>query len=407
MAADPTRAAEPAQSLRFLLLYALAWAGGAVAYVPFLTLFLPVRVAEISGSAAVQWLGYMAFGGAVAASVGGVAFGWLSDLYGKRWGWIRAGVVVNVVLLLVMARIETLWLLMATLLIWQLGLNMMLSPLAALAGDCVPDHQKGLLGGLLAFAPAAGAAAGALATFIGIIPRGGMPLQDQMSIVAVMIVACVGPLLLFGKPRPVPVSTGDSVERTREPRRLDRAIVRMWLARLAVQIAEATLFAYLLYYFQSLDPSFRAVDIARITSAVLVLSIPLSLFAGRWADQSGRAIRPLRLSAGIAAVSLALMALSDSIATALSGYILFGVSAAVFLALHSSQTLRVLPSPTRRGRDIGLFNLANTVPSLIMPWLTIAIVPTYGFAPLFWLLALLAGLATFLMMSIEALPKSA
>ena len=42
-----------------------------------------------------------------------------------------------------------------------------------------------------------------------------------------------------------------------------------------------------------------------------------------------------------------------------------------------------------------------------MPWLTIAIVPAYGFAPLLWLLALLAGLATFLMMSIEALPKSA
>jgi len=32
---------------RFLLLYALAWAGGSIGYVPFLTILLPVRVAAL------------------------------------------------------------------------------------------------------------------------------------------------------------------------------------------------------------------------------------------------------------------------------------------------------------------------------------------------------------------------
>jgi hypothetical protein len=58
--------------------------------------------------------------------------------------------------------------------------------------------------------------------------------------------------------------------------------------------------------------------------------------------------------------------------------------------LHSGQTLRVLPTPRHRGRDLGIFNLTNTVPSLIMPWLTLALVPSFGFAGLFALLALLA-----------------
>src|SRR3546814_20355748 len=49
------------------------------------------------------------------------------------------------------------WTLVGIIIAWQLTLNMMLGPLAAWAGDCVPDDQKGLLGGLLAFSPALGA----------------------------------------------------------------------------------------------------------------------------------------------------------------------------------------------------------------------------------------------------------
>ena len=51
----------------------------------------------------------------------------------------------------------------------------------------------------------------------------------------------------------------------------------------------------------------------------------------------------------------------------------------------------------KRGRDLGFFNLTNTVPSLIMPWLTLAMVPVFGFSGLFWVLAGLAALATLLL----------
>lgn len=72
----------------------------------------------------------------------------------------------------------------------------------------------------------------------------------------------------------------------------------------------------------------------------------------------------------------------------------------MFLALHSSQTLRVLTKPRTRGRDLGLFNLTNTVPSLIMPWFALALVPTFGFSALFLLLSGLAALACMLLLSI-------
>jgi len=55
-------------------------AGAAIAYVPFLTVLLPVRITDMAGASDVQWLAYVTFAGAIAASLGNILFGWLSDI---------------------------------------------------------------------------------------------------------------------------------------------------------------------------------------------------------------------------------------------------------------------------------------------------------------------------------------
>lgn len=174
----------------------------------------------------------------------------------------------------------------------------------------------------------------------------------------------------------------------------------MWLARLAVQIAEATLFAYLLFWLRSLDAAVGENQTARLFSAIMVLSIPISLAAGRWSDRLDRPIPPLIVAAAVSALGLLAMAFTTNLTLAALGYGLFGLSSAVFLALHSSQTLRILPRAERRGRDLGLFNLTNTVPSLIMPWLAIGLVPLFGFQALFLILAILALSAALLLLTV-------
>ena len=78
----------------FLLLYALAVAGGSIAYVPLLTLLLPGRIAELAGSDGISWIAYLAFAGAICASVANIAFGWASDLSWRpariHLGWSAA-----------------------------------------------------------------------------------------------------------------------------------------------------------------------------------------------------------------------------------------------------------------------------------------------------------------------------
>ena len=366
-------------------LYALAWAGGAIAYIPLLTVLLPVRVSALAGPEEVGWLAYLAFAGAIAASVSNIACGWLSDISGNRRGWIAVGLAGSCTLLLGFGMPRSLAHLLGLLVAWQIALNLMLAPLAAWAGDCVPDEQKGTLGGLLAFAPAAGAAAGALVTYPGLAGA-----EARLAIVAGLVAAAVLPVLLFGRPRPVeshgPTPSGALAADPPD----EHIVARMWIARLLVQVAEAALFAYLYLWLRSLDPRFDDATTARLFLGVLAVGAPLALVVGRWADATNRPLLPLRISALLAAIGLAIMALAPGVTIALAGYTLFALVTGVFLSLHSAQTLRVLPRSDRRGRDLGLFNLTNTVPSLVMPWLTLALVPRLGFGALFAVLAVLA-----------------
>lgn len=376
---------------RFILLYALAWAGGTIGYVPLLSILLPVQVAGLAGKAAgVDWLAYIALVGAVAASLAGILFGYLSDVTRNRRGWIVAGLVLSCAMLPVIGRMDSLLTLVGSIVVWQLGLNMMLGPLAAWAGDVVPDDHKGMLGGLMAFAPGLGALSGALVTIPGLADG-----PVRLALVAALVAVCVVPILLHGAPvaalKPEPDQAPADDQQPSSP------AMRMWLARLFVQVAEATLFAYLFFWLISLDPSVSDNQTARLFSLIMLVSAPLALLVGRWSDRSGHPIAPLQACALVSALGLVGMALAPEKTAAMLAYGLFGLSSAVFLALHSAQTLRILPRPDRRGRDLGLFNLANTVPSLVMPWLTMALVPWAGFPALFGLLAILSATAGLLL----------
>ncbi|MCW1987614.1 UNVERIFIED_ORG: MFS family permease [Sphingomonas sp. R1F5B] len=383
----------------FLLCYALAWAGAVAGYGPLLTLLLPLRVAELAGPAAVPWLATLTFIGAVSASLTNIAWGWASDRTANRRGWVAAGLVLSCALLLAMPLATTLPALIMVVVAWQAALNMVLGPLAAWAGDCVPDRHKGVLGGLLAFAPAWSGTMGALVTLPGLHSGPGVGFATRVSVLAVIVALSILPLLLISPrltPLPEPAPLPDPGA---PPRALP--VRRMWLARLLVQLAEATLFAFIAYWFLAIDPTMHAATMARIYGLLLALSVPLALVVGHWADRRARPWRPLAALAGLVAVGLVIMALAPGRGVALAGYALFALAMAVFLALHAGQTLRVLPRPDRRGRDLGLFNLTNTFPSLIVPWLAVGLVPTLGFGALFLVLAACAGLAALLLLSIR------
>lgn len=374
---------------RFLLLFALAYAGGVVGYVPLLSLLLPLRVEEMAGETRIGLLTVITIVGGITASGANILFGALSDrswrVRRSRRRWIGAGLATTG------ASYFGLWAaanpvqLIAAVVIYQIALNMMLAPLLATMADAVPDGRKGLAGGLLTPAQPAAALVGAAVT--GWAASAAM----QFAVVVGVVAALVLPLLVAGRPPVAPVKPEARGAGEAALRQLD--LVFLWSSRLLVQIAVGVLFTYLLFFFagvaRDMPASALASQVGWLTAIAYLVSVPVALLAG-WASDRWRARKPFLLAAAVlATVGIVGMAVSSDWATAAASYAVFAVAGATFLALQSAYAMQVLPSPDHRARDLGLINLANTVPALLGPAITWSLMEDARFERVLAVLAVL------------------
>lgn len=379
-------AAAPRRSSGFLLLVALANAGGVIAYLPVLTLLLPLRVALVAGADRLGVLTACVIAGAVAASGSNIAFGWWSDRAVARGAGRRpfvagglVGVAIGCALVAGAASPATLVLAVVA---FQCGVNALLAPLLAIMADEVPDAQKGLAGGLLTLGgPLAAAVTAAL---LG----GDLGAAARFALVPVACAACVLPLV---STRRWPASA--TIPTAVRPGR--RALVLVWSGRLLVQVAGNVLSLYLLFYFESVMPDqpldALARSIGHLLTIATLLPLPAAVLAGRLSDRSGRRKPFLLAAAGIAAIGLLGMAAARDWTGGAVAFAVYATGSGVFLALHAGFAMQLLPSPRHRGRDLGLLNLANTLPALVGPVLAWQLATPRDFSTLLLVLAVLTG----------------
>ncbi|OWK29642.1 major facilitator superfamily protein [Sphingomonas mucosissima] len=375
------------RSWLFLLAYALAYAGGVIAYLPLLTLLLPLKVAQLAGPERIGLFSAIVIGGALAASISNVLFGWLSDRSVRRGGgrrrWMVIGLAGTCCSFLAVALASSAATIMAAIVLFQISVNALLGPLMAIMADEVPDTQKGVAGGLLSAAvPIASAVS---AVLVGLVWAGeGL----RLTILAAVVIAACLPLLLtparMAPAAPLPAQ-GAAMPR--------RDLVTAWGARLLVQVAGNALSLYLLYYFQSIVPTTGAGELAprvgNLLTIAYILSLPVALLAGRASDRLGRRKPVLLAGALFAAAGLLGMALANDWRWAAICFAVYAIGSAVFLALHAAFAMQLLPSPANRGRDLGLLNLANTLPALLGPLLTWALATPEDFGAVMMVLAFL------------------
>lgn len=375
------------RSAGFLLLYAIAHAGGVIAYLPLLTLLLPLKIETLAGAARIDVFTATVVAGAVAASASNLLFGWLSDRSvargrGRR-GWVWLGVAATAVSFAGVAAAGSALAVVAAVAAFQVAVNVMLAPLLAVMADEVPDVQKGVAGGLMAAAVPIASATGAMLVGLQRLAEPG-----RLAIVAVIVALCVAPLLAV-PPRVAAVAATSRPEVAM--RRRDLMVA--WAARLLTQIAGNALSLYLLYYFESVvrdvPGAVLAPRVGHVLTIAYLLSLPVALAAGRWSDRIGRRKPVLLAGAVLAAVGLGVMAVAGAWWEAALGFTLYAVGSAVFLALHGAFAMQLLPDPARRGRDLGVLNLTNTLPALLGPVLTWLLATPDDFGSVLAVLALL------------------
>ncbi|QAY76847.1 MFS transporter [Sphingosinicella sp. BN140058] len=386
-----------------MLLYALAYTGLFVAFIPFFSLLLPVKVEAVSAADRVALLSRITLAGALAASISNILFGALSDhTYRRRRTrrpWVLAGLVMLLGAYAVVHLASNGLALVGGVVALQIALNAMFAPVVAIMADEVPDDRKGVMAGLLGIAQPA-------ATLVGV----GVTIDAVRGEAAQFALVCLAtsllflPFLLFAREGADPVPPTPQADGGRF-QRLDLALA--WAGKLAVQVAGTAVVTYFFFYTSDLlrgegGPQVRARTIAWIMAAATFAAIPLALGCGRLSDRIGRRKPLLAFAAAGMVAGLLLMASADHWLQAAAGYCTFAATYAVFIALHAAFTMQLLPSPEHRGRDLGIFNLTNTLPNVAGPLLALLLVDGASTFPILWAAAaLLCALGGALLMLVR------
>ena len=348
------------------LLYAVAFFGAHLSFIPLFTLLLPRRVELIDPTQSVKSLSLLLLVGGVTASVAHIGAGWWSDRWLRRHGSRRTLIGIGLVLLLLSlsacSRATTMTSLCAAIIAFQLTLNLMFAPLGALLSDHFADDRKGRVAGWLnASLPLSNGGTFLVAL---LFPKDG---TGGFALIAFLVATMILPLVAlwpFGRVSPrVDTTTGSPLK---SEARADFG--RIWTARLAIQIGAAFVISYFYLYLGTRYPSGAVPSLlARLAILAMAGSFLAAVAAGHWSDAQGRRRPPMILSALSAATGLALLAFAPAWPLLMTAYVLFHLGLTAFLSVDYAMVAQLLGPSERRGELLGYMNLTNTFPAIIVP----------------------------------------
>lgn len=334
--------------------------------------------------------------GAAVSVLANPLFGALSDRTTARWGrrvpWVLAGALGGAAGLLILAGASAIGLMLLGWCLVQLFCNALLAAITAAVPDRVPKVQRGAVGGWVALAQTLGALVGVgLATAVGGIAAG------YLACAAFLVVSVVPYLLGHGDQRLAERPTliwrqflaGFWVSPTRYP-----DFAWAWLTRFLLNVGNGLGTLYLFFYLQD------AVHYGDPDNGVLILTAVYSVFtlatavgSGIWSDRIGRRKVFVTWAGVVMAVGAAVLAVWPTWTAALAGAVILGIGFGVYLSVDFALLTEVLPNARDRGKDLGVINIANSLPQVIAPVIAAPVVKYVGGYPVLYALAAAVTLA--------------
>jgi MFS family permease len=365
-----------AASGAFLAALAMAQVGAFLSFMPLLTILAPLKAAAIDPGNKAWILAQVGFWGALVAGGSNILAGALSDRtrsrFGRRRPWLLIGVIGTAASYFVIMRADATHELVGGVLLFQLCLNLLFGPLVALLADQVPPAQRGRAAAFIGLAPPAGAMTGAL--LVGV----ALPQENiRYAVIAALLVAATIPLLLLAREAPTgPGLLGLAGPRqVARPRRfqLSRDFAVAWLSRLLIQAGITIVSLFTLFNIQDRVtlPGRLAPEalLGMLVVGSCLMQVAASLAGGFLSDHLRRR-KAFVLAAGLlVAAATAVLALSVDWRLMAGAFAIFGIGYGLFTTVDAALITEVLPSDHDAGRDLGLSNLANTLPQMFAPLL--------------------------------------
>lgn len=327
--------------------------------------------------------------GAAVSLVANPLFGAFSDRttsrFGRRVPWALFGAILGAAALVALAGAPNVAVMALLWCLVQAGCNGAYAALTAAIPDRVPVPQRGTVGGLAAMGQTVGILAGAV---IASAVSGNFALG--YIVCAVVLLASV--VLYLFKNDDIPLSAG-----TRPPFKLGTFakgfwispvkypdFAWAWLTRLLVNIGNHMVTLYLLFFLkdavhlegaQGIKPEF---GVLILTGLYAVMVVVTSVVGGAISDRMGKRKPLVIISSVVISIAALILGFDPTWTGAIAGALVLGIGFGAYLAVDFALITQVLPTALDRGRDLGVINVANSLPQVIAPLIAYPFVAFWG-----------------------------
>ena len=336
--------------------------------------------------------------GAIASLLANPVVGALSDRTtsrrGRRHPWTLAGALVGAVGLVILAAAPDIPVMVVGWCIAQVGLGGMLATLTAALPDRVPPGQRGTLGGLIGISQMLGTVLGALIVTVIVTRLSAGYLTCGVLVIAGALAFTLRtpdePLPAEFKPT-TPVST---VLRTLwvSPRRFPD-FGWAWLTHFLVNLGNDLGTLYLLYFLTDAahyhDPQVGLLILMALYAVALAITGGV---CGTASDRSGRRKPFIAAAAVTCGVAAAILVISPTWPAAIVAAPLLGAGFGTYWAAAPAVLTAVLPAAADRAKDLGVINVAYSLPLVVAPIIAGAVLGLMHSYPSLFALAGLASL---------------
>jgi len=327
--------------------------------------------------------------GAAVSLVANPLFGALSDRTvarrGRRVPWVLFGAILGAAALAALAGAPNVAVMTILWCLVQAGCNGAYAAITAAIPDRVPAPQRGTVGGLAAMGQTVGILAGAV---IAAVVSGNFALGYLVCALALL----AGVVLYFFKNDDVALPRDG-----RPPFKLAEFAMNFWisparypdfawawLTRLLVNIGNHMVTLYLLFFLIDAVRLPETQGLAAETGVLIltglyaVMVIITSVVGGRLSDRMGRRKPLVILSSAVIAVAALILAVAPTWPGALIGASVLGIGFGAYLAVDFALITEVLPTALNRGKDLGVINIANSLPQVLAPLIAYPFVAYWG-----------------------------
>ncbi|HRC12552.1 MAG TPA: MFS transporter [Dermatophilaceae bacterium] len=349
-----------------------------------LNVLLPAQIATAAGEGGKEAaLGVITTLGAIAAMIAGPVWGALSDRHtsrlGRRGAWILAGAAAALVTLNMVGASQTLLIIGLGWVLSQLAVNATLMGFSTVIPERVPLARRGLMSGVV------GIATGLAITLAAVVGAAfiSAPLTGTMTLSVLALVGAIAFLVIAPEPRTeaaVPAERPAVLSSMLSSLRNSSDFRWTWVGRFLVVLGYYLLQARMLYFIQSslqLDVAAAAGVVAQVAAIGGVTMIAGLVVAAPLSDKFGR--KPFVYGAGVGiALGLVMMSASSTTTSITIANAVIGLAFGAFMGVDQALVADVLPNKEDVAKDLGVINLAATIPQMLAPAVGSAILLTSG-----------------------------